>query len=156
MNSENLLNDLVRAGKLKKQSTDSEYLNSMIDSAKRNYDAAVLVSGKIDEAAFKLIYDALLQIGRVILLINGYRPDDGEQHKTTFLVAGHILGKEYQDLINKIQRFRIKRNDCIYDAKGLVTRAETESIFKTFKEFWAKARVYLEVKNPQLKLFKEL
>jgi len=156
MNSGNLLNDLVRTGKLKRQNTNSEYLNSMIDSAKRNYDAAIMVSGKIDEAAFKLIYDAMLQIGRVVLLINGYRPNDGEQHKTTFVAAGHIPGKEYQDIINKIQRFRIKRNDCIYEAKGFITTAETGSIFKTFKEFWAKVRAYLEAKNPRLKLFKDI
>lgn len=156
MNLGNLLNNLIKEGKLKKQKTEIDYLNDLLFAAKRNFEAAVLIKNKVDEAAFKLIYDGLLQIGRVIVLLNGYRPDDGEQHKTTFLVAGEILGNDYNDFIDKIQKFRIKRNDCIYEPRGLITRTETESIFKTAKEFWAKVKGYLESKNPQLKLFKNL
>jgi hypothetical protein len=155
MNLDNLLNNLLKEGKLKRQDTDINYLNSLLEAAKRNFGAAALVKNKIDEAAFKLVYDGLLQIGRVILLINGYRPDDGEQHKTTFSVAGELLGEEYRDLIDKIQKFRIKRNDCIYEPKGLIGRAETKAIFETAGRFWKKVRVYLENKNPQLKLFKD-
>jgi len=155
MSLENLLDDLVKEGKLKRQDTGVNYLNSLLDAAKRNFEAAALVKGKIDEAAFKLVYDGLLQIGRLILLLNGYRPDDGEQHKTTFLVAGELLGKEYNDLISKIQRFRIKRNICIYEPKGLINKSEVEAIHRTFQEFWRKVRIYLKEKNPQLKLFNE-
>lgn len=153
---ENLLNDLVREGKLKKQKTGVDYLNDLLFSAKRNFEAAILIKDKVDEAAFKLIYDGLLQIGRVIVLLNGYRPDDGEQHKTTFTVAGEFLGHDFQDIILKIQKFRVKRNDCIYEPKGLVTNNETDAILITAREFWAKARSYLETKNQQLKLFKNL
>lgn len=106
MSLKNLLDELVKEGKLKRQDTGVDYLNSLLDAAKRNFEAATLVKGKVNEAAFKLVYDGLLQIGRLILLLNGYRPDDGEQHKTTFLVAGELLGKEYNDLIGKIQRLR--------------------------------------------------
>jgi len=155
MSLKNLLDELVKEGKLKRQDTGVDYLNSLLDAAKRNFEAAALVKGKIDEAAFKLVYDGLLQIGRLILLLNGYRPDDGEQHKTTFLVAGKLLGKEYNDLVSKIQRFRIKRNICIYEPKGLINKNEIEAIYRVFKEFWRKVRIYLKEKNPQLKLFNE-
>ncbi len=127
----------------------------MLDAARRNFEAATIVKGKVDEAAFKLVYDGLLQIGRVILLVNGYRPEDGEQHKTTFSVTGEFPGKEFNDLINKIQKFRIKRNDCIYEPRGLISKSEAEAIYKTSQEFWSKAKVYLQKRNPQLKLFKE-
>ena len=155
MSLENLLDELVKEGKLKRQDTGVNYLNSLLDAAKRNFEAAALVKGKVDEAAFKLVYDGLLQIGRLILLLNGYCPDDGEQHKTTFLVAGELLGKEYNDLISKIQRFRIKRNICIYEPKGLINKSEVEAIHRIFQEFWRKVRIYLKEKNPQLKLFNE-
>ena len=117
---------------------------------------ALVVRGRIEEAAFKLFYDGLLQISRVVVLLNGYRPDDGEQHKTTFLAAGEILGSEYEDLIRKIQKLRIKRNICIYDPKELIGKSETDAIYNTAKKFWSKIRAYLEKQNPQLKLFKEL
>lgn len=152
---EKLLDDLVKEGKLKKQEASLNYLDALLDAAKRNFNAAEIVRDQIEEAAFKLVYDGLLQIGRAVVLLNGYRPDDGEQHKTTFMVAGEILGKDYQELISKIQKFRIKRNDCLYEPRGLITKSETEAIFATAREFWLKVRKYLESKNPQLKLFKE-
>lgn len=154
MSLENTLNNLIKAGKLKKQTTGIDYLDGLLAAAKRNFAAATLLKDKIDEAAFKLVYDGLLQIGRVVLLVNGYRPDDGEQHKTTFLVAGELLGTEYVDLIARIQRFRVKRNDCIYEPKYLISKAETEAIFEISRKFWSKVRVYLERQNPQLKPFK--
>jgi hypothetical protein len=153
MSSKELLNQLIKEGKLKKQTTDLEHLNGLLSAAKRNFDAAELLKKNVDEAAFKLIYDGLLQIGRVIVLLNGYRPDDGNQHKTTFLVAGEMLGEEYEELIGMIQRFRIKRNNCVYEPLDFLTRSETEAIDKIAREFWAKAKKYLEAKNPQLKLF---
>ncbi|MEK7377109.1 MAG: hypothetical protein AABZ57_08140 [Candidatus Margulisiibacteriota bacterium] len=156
MNLERELDNLLRQGKLKKQKSGLEHVEALLFSAKNNYEAAVMLSGKIDEAAFKLAYDVLLQIGRSVLLINGYKPDDGQQHKTTFLVAGYLLGPELTDLVNRIQKFRIKRNDCVYEPKGLVTKAEMAAIFSAIKEFWAKTKKYLEKKDKQLRLFDKL
>jgi hypothetical protein len=155
MDLENLLNDLIKAKKLREQTTGVDYLDGLLEAAKRNFEAASLLKNKVDEAAFKLVYDGLLQIGRVVLLVNGYRPDDGEQHKTTFLVAGELLGPEYNDLIIRIQKFRIKRNDCIYEPKLLISSIEADAIFEISRKFWRKVRIYLENKNPQLKLFKD-
>jgi hypothetical protein len=84
------------------------------------------------------------------------RPDDGEQHKTTFLAAGMIMGSEFDDIIRKIQKFRIKRKVCIYDPKGLVGRSEAEAIYQTSRAFWRKVRSRLQKSNPQLRLFEDL
>ena len=156
MSLKSLLNRLIREGKLSIQETDIAYLQNLLDASKRNFEAASLIKGKIDDAAFKLSYDGLLQLGRVILLLNGFRPVDGEQHKTTFKVAGEFLGKDYADLINKIQRYRIKRNNCIYDPKILISRLEADAIHKTAQEFWKRVRSYLLGKDPQLRLFEEI
>jgi hypothetical protein len=156
MHSGNLFDRLSREGKLKSQKADLDYLNALLDAAGRNFEAALVVRGRVDEAAFKLFYDGLLQISRVVVLLNGYRPDDGEQHKTTFLAAGEILGSEYEDLIRKIQKLRIKRNICIYDPKELIGKSETDAMYNTAKIFWNKVRQYLEKASPQLKLFNEL
>lgn len=88
MNSGNVLARLVREGKLKRQKAGYDHLNDLLDAAQRNFEAARLLLGKVDEAAFRLFYDGLLQVGRVVVLLQGYRPDDGEQHKTTFAAAG--------------------------------------------------------------------
>ncbi len=156
MSSKNLLKRLIHEGKLRKQATDIAYLQNLLDAAKRNFDAASLIKGKIDDAAFKLFYDGLLQLGRVIVLSNGFRPVDGEQHKTTFTVAGEFLGKDFVSLIDKIQRYRKKRNDCIYDPKALIGRVEAEAIHRTAREFWRRIKSYLSEKDPQLRLFEEI
>jgi len=156
MNCKSLFDKLSKEGKLKRQPADIDYLNALLDSARRNFEAALVVRGRVDEAAFKLFYDGLLQISRAVVLLHGYRPDDGEQHKTTFLAAGEILGAEYEDLIRKIQKLRVKRNICLYDPKGLIGKSETDAMYTTAKKFWNKVRLYLERVNPQLKLFNEL
>jgi hypothetical protein len=147
---------LEREGKLKRQRTGADYLNDLLEAARRNFEAARVVRGRVDEASFKLYYDGLLQISRVVVLLSGYRPDGGEQHKTTFLAAGEILGAEYEDLIRKIQKFRIKRNDCVYDPKGLIGSAETEAIHRTAVDYWHRVRTYLQKENPQLTLFEDV
>jgi hypothetical protein len=150
------LERLCKEGKLKPQKADLDFLNAMLDAARKNFDAALAVRAIAEEAAFKLFYDGLLQISRVVVLLGGWRPDDGEQHKTTFIAAGEILGPEYEDLIRKMQKLRVKRNICIYDPKELIGKSETDAIYATSKKFWSKVRVHLEKANPQLKLFKEL
>jgi hypothetical protein len=156
LSSKTLFERPSQEGKLKRQKAEIDYLDALLDSARRNFEAGLVVRGRIEEAAFKLFYDGLLQISRVVVLLNGYRPDGGEQHKTTFLAAGELLGPEYEDLIRKIQKLRIKRNICIYDPKELIGKSETDAIYKTAKIFWNKVRQYLEKTNPQLKLFSEL
>ena len=156
MSSGNLFDRLNKEGRLKSQKANIDYLNALLDAARRNFEAALVVRGRVDEAAFKLFCDGLLQISRVVVLLKGYSPDDGEQHKTTFLVAGEVLGAEFEDLIRKIQKLRIKRNNCLYDPKGLIGKSETDAMYDTAKKFWNNVRRYLEKINPQLKLFEEL
>lgn len=156
MNSKNSLDRLVQNGKLKRQKTDSGHLNDLLEAARRNFEAASIVRDAADEAAFKLIYDGLLQICRAVLLLNGFRPDDGEQHKTTFFAAGEILGPEVDETIRKIQKFRIKRNDCVYDPRGLIGKSDFEAIYRTARDFWIFVRSFLKKSGGQLVLFDEL
>ena len=97
-----LLEKLENQGKLKKQKAGVDYLNDLLHAADRNFLAAAANIDDFEETAFKAAYDGILQISKVVLLLNGYKTDDGEQHKTTFEVAGAILGSKFGELINKI------------------------------------------------------
>ena len=153
-NLENLLAKLLEEGKIKKQETDINYLNGLLSAAHQNFSAAKYnFDGEFMDTAFKSAYDGLLQISRVILLLNGYRPDDGEQHKTTFLVAGAFLGKEFDDLIAKIDRYRIKRNNAVYQPINFISKSEVSGILESSKEFWIAVKKYLKENNNQLELF---
>jgi len=154
MNLENLLDKLLRESKIKKQDTDINYLNGLLGSARQNFSSAKYnLDGDFYETAFKSAYDGLLQISRVVLLLNGYRPDDGEQHKTTFIVAGAILGEGFKELIERIDRYRIKRNRAIYQPVDFLSKSEAEGILEAAQEYWNVVKKYLKGKNPQLELF---
>ena len=144
---------LLKEGKIKKQTTDSTRVNSLLESAYKNFVCAAKILDEFEETSFKSAYEGLLQISKAILGINGYRTDDGEQHKTTFLVAGAILGDEFSDLILKIDKYRIRRNNSVYEPTFPITKSEAENILNTSKNYWKAVREYLEKKDPQLKLF---
>lgn len=153
-NLENLLEELLKSGKVKKQATNTNYLNGLLNAAHSNFSAAKYnFDGGFMDTTFKSAYDGLLQISRAILLLNGYRPNDGEQHKTTFLVAGAFLGKEFEELIIKIDRYRIKRNNAIYQPIDFISKNEATGILGSAKDFWLVAKKYLKENNKQLELF---
>jgi hypothetical protein len=147
---------LEREGKLRRQAAEIDYLRDLLAAARRNFTAGRLLLDNADEAAFKLYYDGLLQVSRAVLLLRGYRPDDGEQHRTTFLAAGEILGSRFEEMIRKIQKYRIKRNCCLYDPKDIIGPSEAAAIQRTAQEFWSQVREYLKHENPQLVLFDEI
>ena len=154
MNLENLLIKFLREGKIKKQNTDVHYLNGLLESSLQNFlSAKYNLEGNFYETAFKSVYDGVLQISRAILLLNGYRPDDGEQHKTTFMIVEVILGREFKELIERIDRYRIKRNKAIYQPVSFISRSEAEGILEDAKEYWYIVKKYLKTRDPQLELF---
>ena len=150
---ENTLLELVKDGKLKKQETDRAYLQGLLKSAANNFQAAEANISRFNETAFKASYDGILQISRVILFVNGYRPHDGGQHKTTLSVAAAFIGDERGALVRKLDRYRKRRNDNIYHPVDLISRKEAVAIFKSAKEYYGLAQKYLREKDPQLKLF---
>jgi hypothetical protein len=149
----NLLRRLLTEGKLKAQVTDRMYLNGLLVAAERNFRVARDVKTSHSEAAFKAAYDGLLQVSRVIVLMNGYRPHDGGQHHTTFMVAGAFLGDEFARIVRKIDRYRNKRNACVYHPIMNITSAEATNIIATAGEYWHIVRKYLATHDPQLELF---
>lgn len=153
-NLENLLAELLKEGKIKQQATDISYLNGLLSAAHQNFSAAEYnLKGGFFDTAFKSAYDGLLQISRVILFLNGYRPDDGEQHKTTFSAAGAILGDEFTELIGKIDRYRIKRNKAVYQPIDFISPSEVKGILQSAREYWLAVKKYLKEKSGQLELF---
>ena len=154
MNLENLLNQLLKQGKVKRQTTEISALNGYLSAAVHNFAAAKFnLSGGYPGTAFKSAYDGVLLLSRVVLLLNGYRPDDGEQHKTIFMVAGALLGSEFEELIGLIDRYRIKRNNLVYRPLAAISKNEAKNILLTAEEYWHKVKQYLKSKSRQLELF---
>ncbi|MDO8668211.1 MAG: HEPN domain-containing protein [bacterium] len=110
---------------------------------------------KIDsEASYNYAYLAMLRAGRAVMFSFGFRPIDGQQHKTVVLFAGAVLGEEFSKVVAAFDQMRKFRNKFTYDEAGiLVSLAQTEQSLKNAKQFVERATDFIRSKNPQMKLF---
>ena len=94
----------------------------------------------------------MLKAGRALLLLEGYVPDDGAQHKTVVDVVSAVLGKEYENLTNQFDRMRRKRNEMTYEAGALISQSESQKAFSDSILLIRQVLSEVKLKNPQLKL----
>jgi uncharacterized protein (UPF0332 family) len=152
-NLENYLKRLESAGLLKKERIGIDQVKALLISASRNIAASEKNLSIDEEACYTLAYNAMLKIARVLVFLQGYRPYDGQQHKTTIDVAGEILGKEFRNLIDIFDRMRKKRNQFTYEPMLPLSLREARNALKTANVFYKKVKTFLDEKYPQLKLF---
>ena len=88
-----------------------------------------------------------------LVFLQGYRPHDGQQHRTTIEVAGEILGKEFGTLVEMFDKMRKKRNQFTYDPMLPLSLTEAKNALKTADDFYMNVKIFLDKKYPQLKLF---
>lgn len=106
------------------------------------------------EASYNYAYLAMLRASRALIFSFGYRPTDGQQHKTAVLFAGEVLGPQLSDLVEYFNRMRKKRNKFTYDEPDiLVSEEETKNALIAAKDFVAKIMQFIKERNPQKELF---
>jgi uncharacterized protein (UPF0332 family) len=105
---------------------------------------------KIDEGiAYTVAYLAMLRAGRAFMLLRGFRPANGYQHKTTVQFVHEALGKEYAEIIERFDRMRRKRNIFTYEIDIIISQTEAVEALRTAEEF---VRLIIEIvkkENPQ-------
>lgn len=108
---------------------------------------------KIDsEAAYNYAYLAMLRAGRGLIFSYGYRPIDGEQHKTVTAFCENILGPDFSNLTRNFDRMRKKRNRFTYDEAGLlVTETETQKAIEDAIKFAEEISKVIESRNQKEK-----
>lgn len=102
----NYLKRLESAGLLKKERIGIDQIRALLMSASKNIVASEKNLSIDEEACFTLTYNAMLKAARALVFLQGYRPHDGQQHKTTIEVAGEILGEEFSELINLFDKMK--------------------------------------------------
>lgn len=147
------LRALESRGFIKKEKIGVDQSKALLMSASRNITASEKNLSIDEEACYTLAYNAMLKLARALVLLQNYRPSDGQQHKTTIEVAGKILGKEFSELISIFDKMRKKRNQFTYDPLLPLSLAEAKNAIKTANDFYIKVKNFLDKKYPQLKLF---
>lgn len=105
---------------------------------------------KIDEGiAYSVAYLAMLRAGRAFMLLKGFRPSDGYQHKTVVEFVHQVLGDEYGTIIGHFDRMRRKRNLFTYEIDISVSFKEAENALHSAETFVNLIMEHVKREDPQ-------
>jgi len=151
MTYEKFIKEYLERGLLKEQEVSFDSIEKYILRAKKEIKAAE-VNLLIDEGvAYTTAYSALLHAGRALMLLKGFRPSDGNQHKTVVEFTGLILGKEFKTLVQHFDKMRKKRNIFIYEVNISFSDTEVINAIKKAAELVGIIKAAIKKANPQKK-----
>jgi len=149
MNYKEKLEDFLNRGLIKPQERNFSQIEKLILRAYKDLEVAK-INLKIDEeVAYNYAYLSMLICGRALLFLKGFRPTDGQQHKTVIEIVSLILGDEFKDIIEKFDRMRRKRNQFTYDPFLPVSKEEAENALKTAENFVKIISEFIKKESPQ-------
>lgn len=145
--------DYQQKGLIKKEEIGFDHVAAHLERAHKDLRVAEATLRIDAEASYNYAYLAMLRTGRALMFSCGYRPTDGQQHKTVVVFSENVLGNDYAALTRRFDRMRQKRNRFTYDEPGLlVSEREMADAFALAKEFVAQVERFIQDKNPQQKL----
>jgi len=100
----------------------------------------------------------MLKAGRALMLLQGYVPDNGAQHKTVVEMTSAILGDRYEAITGHFEMMRRKRNEMTYESGTLLSKSEAQKAFSDAIALVEKILAEIKSQNPQFELkfeFKE-
>ena len=124
----------IKNNLLKKVNPDFDQIRHQLKRAEQDLQTAQ-ANLKIDVTwALTITYHAMIRACRALVYAKGYLPTANQSHKTVVELAGVILGKEYDDLISKLNRLRRRRHNFIYDSQNHVNTEEADAALETAKK----------------------
>ena len=149
MTYEKYLEESLSKGLLKKQKTDLRAVETLIVRSFKDLKAAK-ANLAIDEGiAFTVAYLAMLHAARAFILLKGFRPADGFQHKTVVEFTSYFLGKEFKVLAEQFDRMRRKRNIFTYEVDIPISKTEAVNALNTAAKFVDLMKELVQKENPQ-------
>lgn len=79
--------------------------------------------------AFNIVYNAVLQAARALVLHEGFRPRGAGQHWTIVEFCKEALGPKHRGQVDLFDQMRRKRHRLVYEMAGLVSRQEAEQLW---------------------------
>ena len=153
MVSEKKINQWLDSKLIKRQEKSLKQIRNLLSRALKDIKTAEENVPIDEEAVYTFAYLSMLRAGRAIMLLYGYRPDNGGQHKTTVEFASLVLGERYRTLTRRFDRMRRRRNLFTYDPMGNLTEKEAMEALETAKRFVQEIIQWIKEKDPQLDLF---
>ena len=150
--SDELIRRMEKQGRIRKQEVGLVQIEALLRQAIVDLEEAKKVSHIAERATYLLAYMAMLKAGRALLLLNGYAPADGGQHRTVVEITSALLGKRYQSLTDHFETMRRKRNEMTYEAGGLLSMSEGQEAFRNAVSLVDEILKIAKSRNPQLEL----
>lgn len=147
-----LIQRLTREGKLRKIGAGFIQIENLLRESVVDLGEAKKIADLAERATYIMAYIAILKAGRALLLLQGYAPADGAQHKTVVEVTSAILGEKYRDLTDHFEIMRRKRNEMTYEAGGLLSKSDSQKAFSDAILLVRRIVEEVRAKNPQLEL----
>jgi uncharacterized protein (UPF0332 family) len=152
MNYDEFISEYLAGGLIKKQKTVLKDVANILRRARIDLKTAK-VNLKIDEGtAFSVAYLAMLRAGRALMLLKGFRPDDGSQHKTVVEFASYYLGDKFKAIVTHFDRMRRKRNIFMYDIDISISGSEANTALETAEEFVNLIEKKIKKEQPQIEM----
>ena len=143
---------LERERRVRKQKAGLVQVEALLREAILDLEEAKRISAVAERGTYLLAYNGMLKAGRALLLLRGYVPDDGGQHKTVVEMTAAILGAKYKSLTEQFETMRRKRNDLTYEAGTLLSKSEVQKAFSDAIELVRRILTEVKAENPQLDL----
>lgn len=149
MGYDNFIKEYLEKGLIKEQKGNITGIEKIIKRSEKDLKTAK-ANLTIDEGiAYTVAYLAMLRASRAYMLLKGFRPSDGYQHKTTVDFIDQFLGKDYRDIIEHFDMMRRKRNIFTYEIDVSISKVEATNAFNTAEKFVALIKDVICKDNPQ-------
>jgi uncharacterized protein (UPF0332 family) len=149
MTYETFIGEALAGGLIQKQKSSLVAVEKLLERSAKDLQAAK-ANLKIDAGiAYTVAYLAMLRAARSFMLLRGFRPSNGHQHKTVVQFVGEALGKEYVRIIERFERMRRKRNIFTYEIDVAISDAEAVEGLRSAEEFVGLIIEIVKKENPQ-------
>jgi len=142
---------LLAQRRIKPYHAQRREIDRLLKIAVRDLATAEKVLHEDLDWTFNIVYNAVLQAGRALMLHEGFRPRGAEQHRTVVQFCELSLGPTYKPQVALFDQMRRKRNRLIYETVGLVSRQEAEQALAFAKTFVGEIRLRV-TEQPRLDL----
>jgi hypothetical protein len=143
------LQNLLKIGQLKEHATDIEEVRRLLAAAERGLTDAGVTS-ITPETRFDAAYRAVTQIGLVMLLVHGFRPDTNRpgHHVTIIQTLPSTLGITNERMV-VLDTLRRKRNLVDYTGED-IDDASVAVCLKEGQSLLDEARSWIKQHRPEL------
>ena len=117
---------LLQQGRIRPYRAKPQEVERLLQVASRDLSTAAKILPDDADWAFNIVYNAVLQAARALVLHEGFRPRGAGQHRTIVLFCQEALGQECRRQVALFDQVRRKRHRLVYEMVGLVSNQEAE------------------------------